>query len=73
MKTERKRIVLFGLAALVAGILLTPALVWAVAVLGYQDIQVISTPGNPASGFVRFFANSSGLGCLTSSGGNCLT
>jgi hypothetical protein len=50
-----------------------PFIVSAVAVLGYQDLQVISTPGNPAAGFVRFFSNSSGLGCLTSSGGNCLT
>jgi hypothetical protein len=42
------------------------------AIIGYQDIQVITTPGNPASGYVRLFANSSGLRCLTSSGGNCL-
>lgn len=67
MKTRKKLIIL---AALVAGI---PLVLLGVAVLGYQDLQVISTPGNPASGFVRFFANSSGLGCLTSSGGNCLS
>jgi hypothetical protein len=55
---------LFGLGALS---------LWGVQVLGYQDLQVISTPGNPASGFVRFFGASGGLNCLTSSGGNCLT
>jgi hypothetical protein len=57
---------------LVALICCLPFLISAAAVLGYQDYQVISTPGNPASGFDRFFVNSSGIGCLTSGGANCL-
>jgi hypothetical protein len=52
-------------------VLLAPILS-AVAVLGYQDLQVISAPGNPASGYLRFFATTGALNCLTSSGGNCL-
>ena len=40
---------------------------------GYQDAQKIATPGNPASGFDRlYFTTSDLLGCLTSTGGNCL-
>lgn len=49
-----------------------PFLASAVVVLGYQDLQVISTPGNPGSGYLRFFATSAGLTCLTSAGANCL-
>ena len=59
-------------AILLILILLIAPVLSAVAVLGYQDIQLISTPGNPASGYVRFFGSGSALGCLTSSGGNCL-
>jgi hypothetical protein len=43
-----------------------------VAVIGYQDLQVISTPGNPASGYLRWYATSGGLNCLTSAGASCL-
>lgn len=40
----------------------------------YQDFKAIAVPANPASGFDRFFANSStgALNCLTSAGANCL-
>lgn len=44
-----------------------------VQVLGYQDLQIISAPGNPPSGFLRFSAQTGTLGCKTSSGGNCLS
>jgi hypothetical protein len=44
----------------------------AVGVLGYQDIQIISTPGNPVSGYLRFFGTPGALNCLTSGGANCL-
>ena len=39
----------------------------------WVDIPTTGTPGtNPASGYQRFYGNSSGtLGCLTSSGGSC--
>jgi hypothetical protein len=76
MKTKRDRFLEFVLRQPVGLVLLVcmlPFLASAVAVLGYQDYQVISTPGNPASGYQRFFAGSSGvLNCLTSSGANCL-
>lgn len=57
-----------GTLAIMAAI----GLLMGAAVIGYQDYAVISTPGNPASGYQRFYASSSGLGCLNSSGGNCL-
>src|ERR1700733_14094131 len=63
---------LISLPVIMLLILMGAEAVRAVAVLGYQDFQVIATPGNPNSGYQRFFANSSGLGCLTSSGGSCL-
>jgi hypothetical protein len=39
----------------------------------YWDIPEIAAPGNPASGFERFYANLSThfASCLTSAGGNC--
>jgi hypothetical protein len=64
-----ERWILYG--GLLLGLLAATA--WGVQVLGYQDLQVISTPGNPASGFVRFFGASGGLKCLTSAGADCLT
>ena len=60
-------------AILLVLILLIAPVLSAVAVLGYQDIQIISAPGNPASGYLRFSAQTGTLACLTSSGGNCLT
>jgi hypothetical protein len=48
-------------------------LLYGAAVIGYQDYQVNSTPGNPASGYARLFFTSSGLGCLTSAGADCLS
>lgn len=43
------------------------------AIIGYQDIAVITTPGNPASGYDRLYVTSGGgLGCLTSGGANCI-
>ena len=63
---------LAGFFAAVACIVLMAVTLQAVAVTGYQDYQVISTPGNPASQYLRFFATTGALNCLTSSGGNCL-
>jgi hypothetical protein len=60
-------------AALVFLVLLIVPLLPAVAVLGYQDLQIISAPGNPPSGYLRFSAQTGTLGCLTSAGANCLT
>jgi hypothetical protein len=39
----------------------------------YHDVQEIAAPSNPASGYERWYANSSThlQTCLTSSGGNC--
>jgi hypothetical protein len=59
------------IAALAVAIAI-PATLIGVQVLGYQDIQIISAPGNPASGFLRLSAQTGTLGCLTSSGANCL-
>ena len=76
MKTRRELFLEFVLrqpAALVLLVCALPFLASAVAVLGYQDIQIISAPGNPGSGYLRFFATSGGLNCLTSAGGNCLS
>lgn len=43
------------------------------AIIGYQDIAVITTPGNPASGYDRLYVTSGGgLSCLTSAGANCI-
>ncbi len=66
----KNRNLLIGLAALA---LASIATVKAVQVLGYQDLQIISAPGNPPSGFLRFSAQTGALGCLTSAGGNCLS
>lgn len=44
------------------------ALAFGAAIIGYQDFQVISTPGNPASGFGRCWISSSSLNCKDSSG-----
>ena len=63
---------LAGFFAAVACIVLMAVTLQAVAVIGYQDLQIISAPGNPASGYLRFSAQTGTLGCLTSSGGNCL-
>ena len=60
-----------GLPVVVIFMLLVAVTLQAVAVIGYQDYQVISTPGNPASGYLRFFATTGTLNCLTSSGGSC--
>lgn len=62
-----KTIILLCAVLALCGVLL------GVVVLGYQDLQIISTPGNPASGYMRLFASGSQLGCLTSSGANCLS
>jgi hypothetical protein len=68
-----KKNLIRGLAALALLALLTPVGVIAVEVLGYQDWQLISTPGNPASGFLRLYATTSTnvVGCLTSAGAAC--
>lgn len=78
MQTSKSKEKMLGLLASqpIAILMLLAALPFAlsaVAVLGYQDLQVISTPGNPASGYLRFYATTGALNCLTSSGGNCLS
>jgi hypothetical protein len=60
-------------AALVLLVLLIVPLLSGIAVLGYQDLQIISAPGNPPSGYLRFSAQTGALGCLTSAGANCLS
>lgn len=40
--------------------------------IGYRDFAQISTPANPASGFLRIWANSGQIQCLQSSGAACL-
>lgn len=60
------------MVALAAAILI-PATVVGVQVLGYQDLQIISAPGNPGAGSLRFYAVTGALGCKTSAGANCLT
>ena len=67
-----ERYPVIGLPVLVALLMITATFLSGVAVLGYQDLQIISAPGNPASGYLRFFGTTGALGCLTSSGGNCL-
>ena len=67
--TKNTKLWLLSLAALI----LVPAALYSVQVLGYQDLQIISAPGNPPSGFLRFSAQTGTLGCLTSAGANCLT
>jgi len=48
------------------------ALLFSAQTLGYMDWQIRTTPGNPASGFMRTWANSSNnFGCLTSAGATC--
>jgi len=45
----------------------------AATVVGYLDIQVRGTPGNPSSGYGRIYLNSGGLvKCIQSSGTACL-
>jgi hypothetical protein len=56
-----------------AAIVLVPAALYSVQVLGYQDLQIISAPSNPASGFLRLSAQTGTLSCLTSGGANCLS
>lgn len=68
----QKRNFKWGAAAL-GLLLLMPLAIRAVQVLGYQDLQIISAPGNPPSGFLRFSAQTGTLGCLTSAGASCLT
>lgn len=49
-------------------------LLWAAAVIGYQDWQRISAPGsNPASGYLRMWADngSATFKCITSAGATC--
>ena len=60
-------------AALVLLVLMIVPMLSGIAVLGYQDLQIISAPGNPPSGYLRFSAQTGTLGCLTSAGANCLT
>lgn len=77
--TKRKQILNFLTRSSAMPILLTilvgslPFIAWGVAVLGYQDLQIISAPGNPASGYLRFYAVTGALKCLTSAGANCFT
>lgn len=52
----------------------TATFLFGAAVIGWQDYQIITTPGsNPASGYLRIWADSgSGLiKCLTSAGATC--
>ena len=67
-----ERYPVIGLPVLVALLMITATFLSGVAVLGYQDLQIISAPGNPASGNLRFFGTTGALNCLTSGGGNCL-
>lgn len=64
-----KKRLLLALAAIAA-----PLVLLAASVIGYQDWQLRgSTPGNPASGFLRMYAdNASGkFKCVTSGGLSC--
>jgi hypothetical protein len=63
----KKTIILISLLTLCAVSLL------AMAIIGYADWQVISTPGNPASGYIRTWADSSSglVKCITSAGADC--
>ncbi len=48
-------------------------IVFGAAIYGYQDFQTRGAPGNPASGFMRIWADTgtSTFKCLTSGGGAC--
>jgi hypothetical protein len=62
-----------SIALIVLGFVLA-ALLMGAAVIGYQDYQIITTPGaNPASGYLRIWADSSSgmFKCLTSAGAAC--
>jgi hypothetical protein len=67
-----KRRTKIAIGAILAAMFLFQVGLTAVAVLGYQDFQIISAPGNPASGYLRLSAQTGTLACLTSTGGNCL-
>ena len=66
-----ERYPVIGLPVLVALLMITATFLSGVAVLGYQDLQIISAPGNPASGYLRFFGTTGALNCLTSGGASC--
>lgn len=66
----KKALKIIGLSA--ASILVVVTSLYAAIVNGYLDFTVITAPSNPASGFARLYITSSGIGCLTSSGGSCL-
>lgn len=59
---KKKVLIVLGALAVLS------ALAFGGAILGYQDFQIISTPGNPAAGFVRCWASTSFFNCINSSG-----
>lgn len=61
-----KKLVLF------LAVMFSVALLVAATINGYMDLQQRATPGNPASGYLRIWANSGQVQCLQSSGAACL-
>ena len=57
----------------VVGVLLAAFGLMAYKIVGYVDMPLMSTPGNPASGYLRYWPDSTAgkFKCLTSAGAAC--